>query len=65
MKSDFKYRKGTINSRRKRDKGWLNGRFREWENIRYDDNNKKTNKILYKRAGKGRRQATNKTRNNT
>ena len=63
MRSDFKYRKGTINSRRKRDKGWLNGRFREWENGRCDENNK-TNKILHTRTGKGRRKSTNSIRDN-
>ena len=40
MKLDFKSRKETSILQRKRDKGWLNGRFREWENKRCDDNNK-------------------------
>ena len=64
MKLDFKSRKETSILQRKRDKGWLNGRFREWENKRCDDNNK-TNKILHMCTGKGSRQAADKTKNIT
>ena len=61
MKLGFKFQKETSTLQRKRDKEWLNGRFREWENRRCDENNK-TNKILHTRAGKGRRKSTNSIR---
>ena len=64
MKSDSRSRRETSILQRKRDKGWLNGRFRELENIRCDGNNKINKHTLYKRAGKGRRQANNITKSN-
>ena len=59
MKLDFKSRKETSILQRKRDKEWLSGRFREWKNIRCDENNK-TNKTIHTRTGKGRRIKDNK-----
>ena len=63
MKLGFKSQKETSTLQRKRDKEWLNGRFREWENRRCDENNK-TNKILHTRTGKGRRKSTNRIKDN-
>ena len=63
MKLDSKSRKETSILQRKRDKEWLSGRFREWKNIRCDENNK-TNKTIHTRTGKGRRKSTNRIKNN-